>query len=249
MNISYRGEGYHGWQTQPGDVSVQETIEKALTTVLRVPTSIVGAGRTDAGVNARMTVAHFDSPEMDEDRLNGLTRSLNAICRPDIVINSITPVADDAHARFDATHRTYRYFIHTAPDPFCYPLSWQTRPLDFGAMNRAAQCMLGTHDFTSLAKLHSDAKTNICTVYGAGWHRVDDTHYYFEVTANRFLRNMVRAMVGTLVMVGRGQLTAEGFAEILERRDRCAAGTSMPGNALFLWSVHYPYYNPYDKIK
>lgn len=245
LNISYRGAKYHGWQTQPNDVSVQQTIESALTTLLHTPTAILGAGRTDAGVNARMTVAHFDGPDMDRSQLVGLMRSLNAICRMDITVNDIVPVAPDANARFDATCRTYRYFVHTTPDPFIYPLSLLVPPLDFGAMNTAARHLLGTQDFTSLAKLHSDTKTNICTVYSAGWHRIDDsTRWYFQVSANRFLRNMVRAMVGTLVQVGKGQIAPDDVASILARRDRCQAGMSMPGHPLFLWDVNYPYYNP-----
>ena len=245
MNISYRGAAYHGWQIQPGDISVQEVLERALTTLLRVPTPIVGAGRTDAGVNARMTVAHFDSAaDMDPARLSALCRSLNAICRPDIVVNEIVRVHDDAHARFDATLRTYRYFVHTADDPFVYPLSWRTPPnLDFQAMNRAAEFLLGTHDFTSFSKLHTDVKTNICTVHSAQWHVVDQKHAYFEISADRFLRNMVRAVVGTLVDVGRHKIEPEAIGDILACQDRCAAGTSMPGHALFLWNVKYPYYN------
>ena len=259
LNISYRGAAYHGWQIQPHDNSVQQTVEQALATLLRQPTPIVGAGRTDAGVNARMTVAHFDSGTdlcADPQTKHRFLRSLNAICRPDIVVNDIVAVADDAHARFDATQRTYRYFVHTADDPFVSDLSWRTPPgLDFQAMNQAARHILGRQDFTSFSKLHTDVKTNICTVADAGWHPMPDPdgtlpgdssgprRWYFEITADRFLRNMVRAVVGTLVTVGRHQATPDDVRRIIDSRNRCAAGTSMPAHPLFLWNVKYPYYN------
>ena len=247
LDISFRGAAYHGWQIQPHDVSVQEVLEKALTTLLREPTAVTGAGRTDAGVNARCMVAHFDAPEMDAGRRQGLVRSINAICRPDIVVNDMTPVHDTAHARFDATRRTYRYFVHTHDDPFVYPLSWRTPPaLDFEAMNVAAERIVGCRDFTSFSKLHTDVKTNICTVAQARWMPMEGEpgRWFFEVSADRFLRNMVRAIVGTLVLVGRGRLDADGVSEIIDRCDRCAAGSSMPAHPLFLWDVNYPYYNP-----
>ncbi len=246
INLSYRGAPYHGWQVQPGDVSVQQVIEEALTTLLRRTTPIVGAGRTDAGVNARCMIAHFDTEvPLTEQQIVGLQRSLSALCRPDITINSIIAVHDDAHARFDATNRTYRYFIHTADDPFIYPLSWKAPAnLDFEAMNRAGQMMLGRRDFTSFSKLHTDVKTNICDLRKAEWVKIDDTRYYFEISADRFLRNMVRAIVGTLVDVGRHKITPEQVMQIIEKKDRCAAGTSMPAHPLFLWDVNYPYYNP-----
>ena len=173
LDISFRGAAYHGWQIQPGDVSVQGALEDAFAMVLRREIAVTGAGRTDAGVNARRMVAHLDL-DIAPDKAPGLIRPVNAICRPDVVINAITPVADDAHARFDATQRTYRYFAHTSDNPFVYPLSWRTPPgLDFDAMNAAAKHILGTQDFTSFAKLHADTKTNICTVTHAQWHRVE----------------------------------------------------------------------------
>jgi tRNA pseudouridine38-40 synthase len=221
-------------------------VEQALTTVLRRPTPIVGAGRTDAGVNARVMVAHFDTAEpLTDERIAGLKRSLAAICRPDITINEIVAVHDGAHARFDAVHRTYRYFVHTADDPFVYPLSWRApADLDFEAMNRAGRMMLGRRDFTSFSKLHTDVKTNICDLRRAEWVKFDDNRYYFEISADRFLRNMVRAVVGTLVEVGRHKISPEDVMRIIECMDRCAAGTSMPAHPLFLWDVNYEYYNP-----
>ncbi len=243
MRLSYRGEPYHGWQCQPGAVTVQEVIEQALSKVLRRPMKIVGAGRTDAGVNARTMVAHFDVDEEPADTVR-LVGSLNALVGRDIAIHEIYRVRDDLHARFDATSRTYHYYAVTEKSPFFYPLSWKAPAgLDFEAMNRAAQLLLTTSDFTSFAKLHTDAKTNICRVTHAQWHRIDalgGEGWVFVITADRFLRNMVRAVVGTLVEVGRGKISVEEFGRIIERRDRCAAGTSMPPQALYLWDVTYP---------
>lgn len=245
MHLSYRGAPFHGWQSQPNAISVQSVVEDALSKVLRQPTKIVGAGRTDTGVNARMMIAHFDSPEIADK--TAIVGRLNAIVGRDIAIHSINEVNSDAHARFDATSRTYRYFITTRKSPFFHTLSWQTsQSLDFDAMNQAAAILPDVDDFTSFAKLHTDNKTNICHVSHARWEPVEciDGAYVFTITADRFLRNMVRAIVGTLVDVGRGKLTADDFRKIIEARDRCSAGTSMPGHALYLWDITYPYYHP-----
>ncbi len=247
MRLSYCGAAFHGWQIQPNGVSVQSTVEQALTTVLRTPTPIVGAGRTDAGVNASMMVAHFDTYEPIADKVR-MVKALNSLVGRDIAIADITEVHVNAHARFDATSRTYHYFAHIGKNPFLDRLSWEAPShIDFEAMNRAARHLLDVDDFTSFAKLHSDARTNICKVTDAGWHRViacDDTRWYFRITADRFLRNMVRAIVGTLVDVGRGKLTEDGFTQIIAQRNRCAAGTSMPPHPLYLHEVTYDYY-PY----
>ena len=240
IRLGYKGAAYHGWQVQPHDTSVQQVIEEALATLLRVPTPVTGAGRTDAGVNARLMVAHFDAepPIADLDRL---VHSLNALLPPDIAIYGISPVQDDAHARFDAINRTYKYFAVTHKDPFRYPLSWKCpSDLDFDLMNQAAARLLDYTDFTSFSKLHTDVKTNNCRVTLARWAR-EDGQWVFTITADRFLRNMVRAIVGTLVEVGRHKMTVEEFCQVIERKDRCAAGTSMPGHALFLWDINYPY--------
>lgn len=242
IDLAYRGAAYHGWQVQPGQVTVQQVIEQALQRLLGRPVPIVGAGRTDAGVNARRMIAHVDFDDDFDSSSPTFLRSLNALCGRDIAIRAIRAVHEDAHARFDATARTYRYFVHTAKDPFAGELSWQAPPLlDFDAMNSAAQCLLGRRDFTSFSKLHTDVKTNICDLRAAAWHQTDDVHWYFEITADRFLRNMVRAVVGTLVDVGRHKISEAGLIDILEARDRCAAGTSMPGGQLFLWDVAYDY--------
>ena len=248
IDLAYLGSPFHGWQVQPGAVSVQEVLEKALGTLMRVPrVAVTGAGRTDAGVNARRMIAHVDLPDdffPDAEFL----RRLNAITGRSIAVRSFTPVAPDAHARFDATERTYRYFVHTVDDPFAEPgrLSWRAcgPALDFDAMNRAASLILGRRDFTSFSKLHTDVKTNICDLRAARWIPIDGQpgHWYFEIKADRFLRNMVRAVVGTLISVGRGKMAPEDILKVLEAKDRGSAGTSMPGEALFLWDVKYPYY-------
>lgn len=241
MTLGYRGAAYHGWQTQPGQTTVQGEIERALATLLRRPTAITGAGRTDAGVNARTMVAHFDTDDAADAGSPSFVRSLNSLLGHDIAIYDIAAVRSDAHARFDATERSYRYYATTRKTPFARGLAWQCSPaLDFDAMNAAASLLTGRRDFTSFAKLHSDTKTNICEVRRAAWHRADADSWYFEIAADRFLRNMVRAVVGTLVEVGRGKLRPEGILDILARNDRCAAGTSMPAEALYLWSVDYP---------
>lgn len=246
LKLAYRGAPFHGWQRQPNASSVQQTIEEALATILRAEVPIVGAGRTDTGVNARCMYAHFDMPAAAVPKEPAaLLRGLNRICGPDIALQSLIPVPDDAHARFDATERTYKYFVTESKSPFLYPLAWHSPvSLDIEMMNRAAEMLLTTDDFTSFAKLHSDAKTNICDVRHALWTRCDsaitgEPMLVFTITADRFLRNMVRAVTGTLVEVGRGKMTLDGFARVIEAKDRCAAATSMPACALTLWEVKY----------
>ncbi len=241
MHLAYNGAPFHGWQSQPGDTAtVQSTIEAALTTLLRTPTPIVGAGRTDAGVSASMMVAHFDA-----EGPAPTVRALNSLLGKEIAIYSITPVHSEAHARFDATERTYHYLTCERKDPFLYPLCWRPgRPLDYDAMNRAAAQLLRVDDFTSFAKLHSDSRTNLCRVTRAQWVADPRTSgMTFVITADRFLRNMVRAVVGTLVDVGRGKLSEADFAEIIRAKDRSAAGTSMPPHALYLHNIKYPYWS------
>ena len=240
LKLSYNGAPFHGWQVQPNAVSVQSTIEEALSTVLRENISIVGAGRTDTGVNARQMYAHFDYDKEIPD-FGKLINSLNRLVGKDIAIYDIIKVADDAHARFDATARTYKYFVTHQKSPFLYPLSWHCpQSLDYEKMNEACEVLKRHIDFTSFSKLHTDVKTNNCRIDYAHWQKEGEM-MVFTITADRFLRNMVRAVVGTLVEVGRGKISVEEFEQIILKKDRCSAGTSMPPQALFLWKVNYDY--------
>lgn len=241
MRLAYRGAGFHGWQSQPNAVSIQGVVENAMSTVFRMDIPIVGAGRTDTGVNARTMFAHFDYEDELPDKKRLLV-SLNRLVGKDIAIHDIFRVADDAHARFDATERTYKYFVSFEKTPFLYPLSWFCpAKLDIARMNEAAEILLSTEDFTSFAKLHSDARTNICDVRKARWSLEGESLAVFTISADRFLRNMVRAVVGTLVDVGREKLSIDGFRNIINSKDRCSAGQSMPGEALFLWDIKYQF--------
>ncbi len=236
--LSYDGSRYHGWQIQPNGTSVQEVLGKALSTLLREPIEVTGAGRTDAGVNASLMVAHFDTkqPMIDVQ----LVYRLNKFLPSDIAISHIRRVTDDAHARFSATSRTYTYHIVTSKTPF-EPYAYRfPLPLDFDLMNEAAQTLFDYTDFTSFSKLHTDVKTNNCRIMHAEWTQASPIKWQFTITADRFLRNMVRAIVGTLLDVGRGVLTIQQFREIIEKKDRCSAGTSVPGHALFLSDITYP---------
>lgn len=242
MRLSYNGAPFHGWQSQPNAVSVQSVIEEGLSRVFRVPVKVTGAGRTDTGVNASLMVAHFDLEIPHREIDARLMASLNSLVGKDIAVQSISPVHHDAHARFDATSRTYYYYTHSLKSPFLYAHSWQEpQGLDFETMNECGRILLYTNDFTSFAKLHTDVKTNICNVSCAEWREIGDGRHVFVITADRFLRNMVRAVVGTLVEVGRGKMNIEGFKKVVEAKDRCAAGTSMPPHPLFLQDITYPY--------
>ena len=235
--LSYDGARYHGWQWQPNGLSVQQVLEEALSTLLRQPIEVVGAGRTDAGVNASMMVAHFDASLPEETVVSRLNRLLPS----DIAVQRIVPVRSDAHARFSATSRTYHYYITFDKSPFLRHYAWRCPfPLDFDRMNEAARHLFEYTDFTSFSKLHTDVKTNNCRIMKAEWVRQADGTWMFEVQADRFLRNMVRAIVGTLVDVGRGKISVQDFCDIIEKKDRCSAGQSMPGNALFLAGITYP---------
>ena len=237
--LCYDGTAYHGWQIQPNGSSIQATLMQALSTLLRRPVEVTGAGRTDAGVHARLMVAHFDAEAPLDTRL--LTDKLNRLLPPDIAIYRTVPVRPEAHARFDATYRTYEYYVSTSKSPFRRHYSYRLfHAPDFEAMNRAAQQLLEHTDFTSFSKLHTDVKTNNCRVTHAEWRQVDEDTWCFTIQADRFLRNMVRAIVGTLLQVGQGKLNIEGFNEIIQKRDRCSAGTSVPGEALFLVDIGYP---------
>lgn len=240
ISFAYDGTNYHGWQIQPNGNTVQEELQKALSLILRCDINVVGAGRTDTGVHARSMIAHFDiSTEFafDAEMLSG---KLNRLLPPDIVVFSINPVAEDMHARFSATWRTYHYYVHKGKDPFVRNYSYSYyRDLDFALMNEAASYLLEIEDFETFCKSHSDAKTTLCNVAEAQWIQDDATHWHFVIKANRFLRNMVRAVVGTLVEVGQNKITVEEFKNIVDQRKRTGAGESMPAHALFLEKVEY----------
>lgn len=237
--LAYNGENYFGWQTQPNGDTVQETIEKALTTLLRTPTPILGAGRTDSGVHATNMIAHFDC-EIDDLDTCDLVFKLNNFLPRDISIHKIIPVQNDAHARFDALSRTYKYYVTTKKDPFGYKFKYKIySKLDIDRMNESAQVLFDYIDFTSFSKLHTDVKTNNCTIKYAKWEQNGDD-YVFTIKANRFLRNMVRAIVGTLILVGQNKISVNDVRNIIEAKDRGKAGTSAPGHALFLEEVEYP---------
>lgn len=238
ITFSYDGTAYHGWQIQPHSVSVQEEIQKALSTLLRRPMEVVGAGRTDTGVHARKMFAHFDSEY--ELECPQLVYKLNKLLPRDIAVQQVERVDDDMHARFSAKSRTYHYYVHLDKNPFLRSYSWQVygNP-DFELMNRAAAVLMEYTDFTSFSKVNTDTKTNDCTITEAHWDRVADGQWRFTITANRFLRNMVRAIVGTLIEVGRGRMTIEQLRNVVDAKDRCRAGDSVPGNALFLVDVKY----------
>lgn len=243
--LSYNGSAFCGWQIQENANSVQAELQNALSTLFKTPIQAVGAGRTDTGVNARNYIAHFDIGSPVSCGPTTIYK-LNAILPKGIAIHNIWQVDEDLHARFSARSRTYKYYIHTTKDPFCSEFSYFLPPrLDFGKMNEAAKYFIGEQDFTSLEKLGGGNKTSICNVTQAYWEPLDAptfenaSHFVFTVTANRFLRNMVRAMVGSLLDVGFGKKEPEWIQQMLLQKNRCAAGHSVPGNALFLVEIEY----------
>jgi tRNA pseudouridine38-40 synthase len=239
VELSYNGSSFFGWQKQPNQISVQEEIENAFTKLnSNKPIAVVGCGRTDTGVHAHHYVLHVDILKVDN--LEQFVFKLNRILPESIVVHNVKEVDLDFHARFHAISRTYRYFINLKKDPFKKGVSWTfTQKLDFDLMNEAAKHLLGTKDFTSFSKVNTDVKTNICTVQNAQWVKHDDSSYYFEITADRFLRNMVRATVGTLLEVGEGKIIPNEILTILEAKNRGAASLSVPAHGLFLWEVCY----------
>jgi tRNA pseudouridine38-40 synthase len=239
IHLAYNGANYCGWQTQPGLPTVQQTLEQALTTLLRQPTPIVGCGRTDTGVHASDFYAHFNAETEIDTRQ--LAFKLNSFLPDDIAIYEIFAVRDNAHARFDATARTYQYHVSHRRLPFKQGLYSRIyyRP-NLELMNEGARLLMEYDDFTSFAKLHTQVKTNICHLSIARWDERED-EWVFTIRSNRFLRNMVRSVTGTLLDLGRGKLTLDGLRQIIERKDRCAAGASMPPQGLFLTRVEYPF--------
>jgi len=239
LYFSYKGTAYHGWQIQPNGISVQEVLTKALCTILRKETELTGAGRTDTGVHAKLMVAHFDYEGNFPTEFD-LVMKLNSLLPNDIAIHKIVEVKPDAHARFDAMARKYEYHVVLQKSVFRNELSARLRDnLNFKAMNNAANTLKNFHDFTSFSKLHTDVKTNNCRISIAEWTQEGD-EWVFTIQADRFLRNMVRAIVGTLLEVGRGKMTLEEFKAVIEVKDRCKAGVSVPAHGLYLVDIQYP---------
>ncbi|MDR0658323.1 MAG: tRNA pseudouridine(38-40) synthase TruA [Mediterranea sp.] len=238
--LAYDGTNYHGWQIQPNGISVQECLMEALSAFLREEIEVVGAGRTDAGVHASLMVAHFDHDGGPLDPVL-VADKLNRMLPRDITVYRIRKVKPGAHARFDATARTYNYYVTTRKCPFNRQYRYHVRgELNVGLMNEAAAILPGYSDFTSFSKLHTDVKTNNCKITHAEWTQKDEATWVFTIRADRFLRNMVRAIVGTLLEVGCGKMTVDGFRRVIEQKDRGKAGTSVPGQALFLTGIEYP---------
>ena len=265
LSLSYDGSAFCGWQIQPSSPSVQQCLEEALAKLCGGPAAVTGAGRTDTGVHAAAYVAHFDLPDSLPFGASDFCYKLNAILPRGIVVHEVLPASDDFHARFSATQRSYTYFIHRKKDPFLAAWSWQCGypELDFEAMNVACRYLLGKHDFSCFEKVGGANKTSICTISEAFWRPYVPTHvslmgfgaaakegvvpasgenpsyWYFRVSADRFLRNMVRAIVGTLIEVGRGKHDPAWVKELIETGTRGDAGESVPGHALFLSKVTY----------
>ncbi len=245
LEMAYDGTNYHGWQVQPNAITVQELMNDALGKIFRCPretTYIVGAGRTDTGVHSDYFVAHFDLPEaVDENEIEHILFKFNAILPSDVAVYSMQPVDENLHARFSAQSRTYHYRLsmQKIPSRRLTHFSPYFMP-DFDKMNEAANILLNYTDFTSFARLHADTKTNDCFLSHAFWREVSVGEWFFEIKANRFLRNMVRAVVGTLFEVGRGKMTVEHFREIIEAKDRCLAGSSAEARGLSLVDIEYP---------
>lgn len=242
FHIAYAGTHYHGWQVQENAHSVQGALIDAFKSILGIENpAIMGCGRTDTGVHAKSFYFHMDLEQPLPFDLDQLVYKLNAVLPKDIVIYSATRLHDDAHARFDAVSRTYEYHMHTVKDPFSQNFStFYSKNCDAQLMNIACQYLIGKRDFTSFSKLHTDTHTNICEVYEAYWEQVDDK-LVFTISANRFLRNMVRAVVGTLLEVGEEKQPPEHIEKVLNAKDRSAAGASAPADGLFLSKIKYPY--------
>lgn len=238
--LCYRGTNFHGWQIQPGADTIQQSLDKALSMVLRDDIKTTGAGRTDAGVHAMTFCAHFDCKSDIPETDNNFIFRLNRILPPDIAIRSIRKVIADASARYSAVSRTYEYHISRRKDPFRDAYSWYIHgPMHTEIMNKSCSILLKYKDFTSFARLHSDNKTNICRVFSAKWEESDEM-LVFTIRADRFLRNMVRAITGTMVDIGTGKISLEEFEEIILSLNRGRAGKSAPAKGLFLTDIEYP---------
>jgi tRNA pseudouridine38-40 synthase len=249
--LAFDGTQYHGWQIQQNALSVQEVLNRALQVLLRQPIETVGCGRTDTGVHAKQLYAHFDVEREERAVINQesatisqqLKSSLNALLPKSIAVKNIIPVAAEAHARFDATLRAYEYHIHFGKDPFKQNYSWQLRDFpDVELMNQAANIIKEYSDFSCFSKSNTQVKTNFCAIKEAFWLEKEDG-LVFHISADRFLRNMVRAIVGTLIAVGKKEIEPEAVRSIIESKNRSKAGVSVPACGLYLTRVHYPYIN------
>lgn len=243
IQIAYDGSLYHGWQVQPNAVTVQELLDKAMSTFFRQPIETLGCGRTDSGVHATDFYAHFDIDELEESKVLHAVAGINAMLPYQIAAKKIIAVADDAHARFDATARAYKYYIHFQKDPFKLNRSWLLKDkLDVNLMNQAAQALLNFTDFSCFSKSNTQTFTNNCKITKAVFEELNDG-LVFTIQADRFLRNMVRAIVGTMVLVGKKEIDIEGFIDIIDSKNRSKAGQSVPACGLYLVKVEYPYIN------
>lgn len=246
VELAYNGTPFHGWQIQPNAYTVQEALDKALSTILRQKIETLGCGRTDTGVHAREFFAHFDavdSTHQHDMQSERFLNSLNSLLAYEIGIKRIMPMPDEAHARFDATLRSYEYLIHHHKDPFKHNRSWLLRDkLDIQKMNEAAAFLMAYTDFSSFSKSNTQVLTNNCKVSKAIWSEIEGG-LKFEISADRFLRNMVRAIVGTLVLIGKGLNPPESIHEVIQSKDRSNAGSSVPSCGLYLTEVKYPYLN------
>lgn len=239
IKLAYNGTQYHGWQIQPNAASVQETMNKAFSVILNSEISLMGAGRTDTGVHAKEMYAHFDLEKPFDIPVT--IHKLNSFLPKDIVIYSVFPVADDAHTRFDATRRTYEYHINTFKDAFLQEQSWYFhQKLDLDLMNKAASLLLKHTDFQCFSKVNTDVNTFDCTIFEAQWKQENDK-LIFTISANRFLRNMVRSIVGTLINIGLHKITLADFETIIESKNRERAGFSVPAHGLYLTKIEYDY--------
>lgn len=237
IELSYQGKNYHGWQIQPDVITVQEKLNKAVSTIFQLNIEVVGAGRTDTGVHASQMFAHFD---LDKELKGDIPHKLNSVLPPDIVVHNVFTVVDEKHARFDAISRSYEYKVWLGRNPFLLDFSWQihSQNLNIDLMNKAASLLLEYTDFQTFSKVKTDVYTYNCDVTEAIWKQ-NGKELTFYISANRFLRNMVRAIVGTLVDVGLGKITKDEFRQIIESKSRSNAGLSVPAKGLFLTKIKY----------
>jgi len=242
IELAYNGTPFFGWQRQPNEITVQEVLENTLSTILKTQIEIVGCGRTDTGVHAKQFFAHFDYHYLLSDNdFNRLVYKLNSLLPKEIVVCKIFPVAEEIHARFSAVERTYSYYVITEKNPFSFPYTYRFfEKLDIELMNSAASFLLGEQDFTTFSKLHSNVNNNFCNVKVAFWEQQNE-QFIFKITSNRFLRNMVRSIVGSLLFVGKGKMSVDDFQNILQQKNRNKARVSAPAHALFLEEVKYEF--------